>query len=68
MKHKINKILAILTCIAIMVSIAVPIMAFGFPEDACFDDHPEGGHVSDCGNLGCSHGGCAECGGGRLRL
>jgi len=53
MKTKINKILAILTCVAIMVSMSVPIMAFDLPDGACCDDHFDDTH--DCGSIFCGH-------------
>ena len=54
MKVRVNKFLAILTCIAIMVSMSVPIMAFSFADDCC-EIHTDS-YVLDCGETNCSHG------------
>jgi len=44
-KRKINKFMAVLTCVTIVLSIAVPGIAMTYMDDECCDNHHDDGHA-----------------------
>jgi len=74
MKVRFNKFLAVLTCIAIMLSVAVPIIAMTYTDDACCEQHEDAHECCDHEVVGSDDGDdgdnaadpgseCADCGG-----
>ena len=64
MKLKINKFLAVLVCVAIMISVFAPVIAMTYSDDDCCEHHHEDGHVHDSGNSASTSSGSSEQGGG----
>jgi len=64
---KVNLFVAVLTCLTIMLSTAVPILAVTVTDEDCCEHHLEEGHVHDLGDLCCdgheSDSNCIDCDG-----